>query len=127
MKLIKWILIFILAFIASFILIITFSQPVFKETASARIVGYVTPDIPVYYYIVGAFAFGLLIGMGVAVYNFITGSAESIKKSRRIRELEREVEEGKNQIPQEPTPLENQPLPDDRVDDNNPEGSSFES
>jgi len=118
MKLIKWTLIFIIAFIISLIMILTFSQEVFKQTASARIVGYVTPEIPVYYYIAGAFGLGLLVGLGVALYTFISGTAESLKKSRRIRELEKSVKEQEAWKPSEQTAVQKQLLAEERLAEN---------
>ncbi|NLW31720.1 MAG: LapA family protein [Fibrobacter sp.] len=98
MRVIKWLAIFGAAFFAAWILIFTFTQPQFKETASARIFTYYTPPIPVYLYVAGAFAMGLLIGLAVALYYYITYQARIHKKNKQIRVLEEEV---KKEIPGE--------------------------
>jgi uncharacterized membrane protein YciS (DUF1049 family) len=70
------------------VVITTFSQSVFRTAVPVKVVYYQTRNIPVYYFIAGAFAAGLLIGMSVAFYNFISLKAQAMKKDRRIRELE---------------------------------------
>ncbi len=92
MNFLKWSLFFLVSFAISFILISTFSQDVFKEIVPARILWYATPSIPIYYYITGSFFAGLFIGLFVAVYNYFTSTANSLKKSRRIKDLEKEVD-----------------------------------
>lgn len=99
MKLIKWILIFTFAFVVSFLLLRTFSQEVFKATASAHIFGYTTPEIPIYYYIAGAFGIGLGLGILIAFYNFITSRLELHAKTKQIRDLEHECETLRTQQP----------------------------
>ncbi len=97
MKLLKWGIFFIFAFVVSFIILRTFSQDVFKEAVPARLLGNETPAIPIYMYIAGAFTLGLLIGLFVAVYNFVTSASDSFKKSKRLKELEKEVDFLKDQ------------------------------
>ena len=92
MKLIKWGIFFLLAFLISFVLLRTFSQEAFRQTAPARILGYLTPQIPIYTFIAGAFITGLLIGLCIVVYTYITFTAEGIRKSKRINELEKQVD-----------------------------------
>lgn len=91
MKFIKLAIFFIISFLASYIILRTFSQPVFKVKASAEILGYTTPPVAVYYYIGGSFLVGLFIGLSVAVYYLITLSAKSLKKTKQIQALEKEV------------------------------------
>jgi len=98
MRVIKWLAIFGAAFLAAWILIFTFTQPQFKEAASARIFTYYTPPIPVYLYVAGAFGMGLLIGLAVALYYYVTYQTKIHKKNKQIRILEEEV---KKEIPGE--------------------------
>jgi hypothetical protein len=91
-KLIKWGIFFIFAFTASFILLRTFSQPIFKESAPALVLGWITPAIPLYLYIAGGFVTGLALGLIAAAYNYISSTATIYAKSKRIRELEKEVD-----------------------------------
>lgn len=91
MRVLKWLAIFGVAFIAAWILIFTFTQPQFKETASARIITYYTPPIPIYLYVAGAFGIGLFIGLAVAFYYYVTFQAQIRKKNKQIRALEEEV------------------------------------
>lgn len=92
MKILKWVLIFLIAFTISFILLHTFSQPVFKHKASAIILRYTAPAIPIYWYVAGSFVIGFLIGLAAVINNFITSTAGSFKKSKKIKELEKEVD-----------------------------------
>ncbi len=109
MKLLKWSVFFIFAFVVSFIILRTFSQDVFKEAVPARVLGNETPAIPIYIYIAGAFTLGLVIGLFVAVYNFVTGASEGFKKSKRIKELEKELDFLKDQQVNM-SPVENQQI-----------------
>jgi uncharacterized membrane protein YciS (DUF1049 family) len=97
-KFVKWGLFFLLAFIVSFILLRTFSQEAFRQIAPGRVLGYRTPEIPIYYFIAGAFAIGLFIGLFIAIYNYIAFTAEGIKKSKRIKDLEKQVDFLKDQV-----------------------------
>lgn len=92
MKIIKWGLFFIVAFLVSFALLRTFSQDVFKQFASARAFGYVSAPVPLYYFVAIAFLTGLGIGLITALYNYIRGSAALYKKMKHIKELEEELE-----------------------------------
>ena len=60
MKIFKWFVVFIVAFLFAWILIFTFTQEQFKQVASARILAYWTPPIPIYFYVAGAF--GIYVG-----------------------------------------------------------------
>lgn len=92
MKVLKWVLFFLIAFTISFILLRTFSQDIFKHKASAIIIRYTAPAIPIYWYVAGSFIIGFLIGLAAVINNFITSTAGSFKKSKRIKELEKEVD-----------------------------------
>lgn len=92
MKFLRLSIFFLISFTISFILLRTFSQEVFKAAVPARILGYSTPTIPIYFFIAGSFILGLFIGLLVAVYYFITTKAESLKKSKKIKELTKEVD-----------------------------------
>lgn len=109
MKLLKWGVFFVFAFVVSFIILRTFSQDVFKEAVPARILGNQTPAIPIYIYIAAAFVVGLIIGFFVVVYNFVTSASENYKKSKRIKELEKELDFLKDQQANM-SPVENQQL-----------------
>jgi len=99
-KFVKWGIFFVLAFLISFILLRTFSQEAFRQVAPARILGYRTPEIPIYYFIAGAFLIGLGIGLVVAIYNYITATAEKLKQSRIIKDQDRRIEELSAQVVQ---------------------------
>jgi uncharacterized membrane protein YciS (DUF1049 family) len=90
MKFLKWSLFFVASFLISWILITTFSQEAFRQPVSARVFAYQTIAIAIYWYVIGAFAAGLLIGLFVAVYNYINCSTRLRKRNRQIRALEEE-------------------------------------
>ena len=92
MKFVKWGIFFLLAFLISFILLRTFSQEPFRQIAPARILGYRTSEIAIYYFVAGAFGIGLIIGLFVAVYNYIAFTADGLKKSNHIKDLEKQVD-----------------------------------
>lgn len=92
MKVLKWVLLFLIAFTISFILLRTFSQPIFQQKASAWILGYTTPAIALYWYVAGSFIIGFLIGLAAVINNVITSITGSMKKSKRIKELEKELD-----------------------------------
>jgi uncharacterized membrane protein YciS (DUF1049 family) len=107
MVFVKWLLVFLLSFALAFIIIITFSQPEFQVPVSAHIFTYHTKALPVWAYVAGALGLGLVVGLGVAAYNFVTMRTAIFKKDRRIKELEsgtrtaQEIPE-KFMAPQEP-------------------------
>lgn len=92
MKFIKWALIFISIFCLSLVLIKTLSLETFNLTASAWFFGVSIPEMPVYYYVLGAFIIGLSIGIITAVYYFVSFKTEGLKKTKRINHLEKEAE-----------------------------------
>ncbi|HMD68972.1 MAG TPA: hypothetical protein VKF42_08850 [Chitinivibrionales bacterium] len=88
MVFVKWLLVFLLSFALAFIIIITFSQPEFQVQVSAHIFTYHTKALPVWAYVAGALGLGLIVGLGVAAYNFVTLRTALYKKDKRIRDLE---------------------------------------
>jgi uncharacterized membrane protein YciS (DUF1049 family) len=93
MRFFSWILIFILSLFVALILVLTFIQPEFKQSVGAQILTYKTRQMPVYLYVIGAFALGLSLGIIQALYTFIRSRADLFRKNRRIRELEQQLEE----------------------------------
>jgi uncharacterized integral membrane protein len=91
MKFMKWVLIFVVAFMVAWILIFTFTQPPFAQGVPAKIFTYRTPSIPVYIYVAGAFITGLLLGCSLAFYYFITGSMKAHKLSKKLNAAESEL------------------------------------
>ena len=89
MKLLKWIIVFTVAFIAAWIIIFTFIQEPFKVQASAKLLSYTTPPIPIFMYVFFAFVLGVVLGLGAAVFNWATMKQELHRAKKRIRELER--------------------------------------
>ena len=92
MKKIKWIAISILIIAISIILYQTFTQEIFTKKISLLIFVYETPEIPIYFYVLGAFLIGLLIGLFIAVYNFFTYKSDQHKNKKKILQLEKDIE-----------------------------------
>jgi hypothetical protein len=91
MKVLKWLVIFIIAFLFAWILIFTFMQEPFKVAASAKILAYTTPEIPIYFYVAGAFAIGLLVGLFTAFYYYIVLQKKVHQSIRELKELEEKL------------------------------------
>jgi uncharacterized membrane protein YciS (DUF1049 family) len=91
MRIIKIIILFTIAFLMAWILIFTFMQPPFRALVPAKILAYQTPSIPIYYYVTGAFAAGLFMGLLLAIYYFISLKTELVKRNRKIAGLEAEL------------------------------------
>lgn len=115
MRIFKWALFFVFSFAVSFILIMTFSQASFKQAVPGRIFTYITPAIPIYYYILGSFLIGLLLGLFVAFYNFITSIPGSFKKSKKIKKLEKDVDFLSDQQASISPPIEEPPPVEETV------------
>ena len=98
MKLFKWGILFVFAFISAWVMIFTFTQPPFKEKVPAQLLAYQTPAIPIYTYVAGAFAVGLLVGLIIAFYYYILMRSEIHKKSKRLKELEKEIAGANDEI-----------------------------
>jgi hypothetical protein len=91
MKLIKWLFFFAIAFLISMVVITTFSQPAFMAAVPVRILFYYSREIPIYFYIAGAFFAGLAIGLLVAVWNYFSLSGKIRQKNKTVRSLEDEI------------------------------------
>jgi uncharacterized integral membrane protein len=91
MTLIKWVMVFVCAFCVAFVIIVTFSQQPFKQPVPAMIFTYQTASFPIYLYVVGALCLGLIIGLAVAFYQFITLKSAMYKKSKIIKDLEEKI------------------------------------
>jgi|LFRM01.2.fsa_nt_gb hypothetical protein len=89
---IKWLVVFLAAFIVAWVLIFTFTQDPFKALVSARIFAYRTPPVPIYVYVAGAFGAGLLLGLGTLVYNYVLLKGQILRKGKQIQDLERDLE-----------------------------------
>jgi uncharacterized membrane protein YciS (DUF1049 family) len=91
MGFIKWLIVFIIAFCIAFIIIITFNQPQFKVPVSALIFTYQTKAFPIWVYVAGALCTGLIIGLFLAAYYFISLKSVIYKQEKRIKELESQL------------------------------------
>jgi uncharacterized membrane protein YciS (DUF1049 family) len=92
MRMIKYGLLFILAFIVAWVLIFTFTQTPFKTAVPVRIFTYTTQAFPIYAYVIIAFTAGLVVGLLYAIYIFITMNIEMMRKKRAIHSLKDELE-----------------------------------
>jgi hypothetical protein len=93
MKIIKWIGVFVVAFLLAWVLIFTFMQEPFKESVSAKILTMRTPAIPIYLYVAGSFAIGLLAGCAFAMYTYVTVQAKVHLKTKECLSLQEQLAE----------------------------------
>jgi hypothetical protein len=98
MRLLSWAVTFIISMIIALALVLTFTQQEFKTTVGAQILTYKTQQLPVYYYVAGAFAAGLLFGVLQAIFTFFRTKAQVFHKNGKIRELERTISELEQRI-----------------------------
>lgn len=91
MKILKFILIFIFAFLFSWVLIFTFTQEQFKQLASVKLISYSSPPIAVYWYVIIAFGIGLLLGLISTIYYFFTLNMKLYSKNKEIKALEEKI------------------------------------
>ena len=98
MRLLTWLLLFIVAFFIALVLVLTFTQPAFKQMASVRILTVETHAIPVYMYVIGAFVTGLLFGVCAMLSGFVRSKVDAGRKSKRIRDLEQKLVESENAL-----------------------------
>ena len=98
MKVLKWLLIFFVAFLFSWILIFTFIQEPFKELVSAKILMYTAPKIPIYLYVAGAFAIGLLLGLFTAFYYYIVLQKKVHKTTKELHEVENKLADARRNL-----------------------------
>jgi uncharacterized membrane protein YciS (DUF1049 family) len=116
MRLFSWILMFIITLFIALVLVLTFIQPEFKQFVGAQVLTYKTRPLPVYLYVIGAFALGLGLGIIQALYTFIRTRADLFRKNRRIRELEQALEERSGQGgPAGPLPAQEEWVANDPV------------
>jgi hypothetical protein len=100
MKILKFVLIFVIAFLFACVLIFTFIQPEFKVLASAKILTYVTPKIPIYFYVAGAFGIGLLLGLFAAFYYYFTQHRKVHETTKELHVLEERLAETRRTLEQ---------------------------
>jgi uncharacterized membrane protein YciS (DUF1049 family) len=98
MKFIKWLLMFAVAFLAAWILIFTFIQEPFRQTAAARVLTWWTPAIPIYLYVAGAFVIGFAAGLVVALYSYFSLQSKVHQKNKEITRLERELSDANERV-----------------------------
>ena len=90
MRIITWLLLFLVAFFVALVLVLTFMQPEFKVAVGAQILTIKTRPIPVYLYVLGAFVAGLLLGFLSLVTGYVRAKADAFRKGKLIRELEQQ-------------------------------------
>lgn len=100
MKILKWIVVFSIAFMFAWILIFTFTQEQFKQVASARILTYWTPSIPIYIYVAGAFGLGLLLGLFAAFYYYIVLQSKVHQRTKELHALEEKLTDARRALEQ---------------------------
>ena len=98
MRLIYWGFVFIIALFIAMAVVLTFVQPEFNTTVGAQIFTYKTKQLPVYYYVIGAFGVGLIIGVLQALYTFFHTRAQIFHKNGRIKDLERQLADAERRI-----------------------------
>jgi uncharacterized membrane protein YciS (DUF1049 family) len=91
MAFVKWGTVFLVAFALAFVVIVTFSQPQFKQTASVVIFTYQTKSLPLYLYVASALGLGLAVGCSLAFYYYVTLRAAVFKRDRQIKKLEEDL------------------------------------
>lgn len=124
MKILKWLLLFTIAFICAWILIFTFTQEQFKELASARILTYWTPPIPIYLYVAGAFGTGLLLGLFAAFYYYIVLQRKVHQSTKELHAVEEKLAEARRTLERvEATSVPMDELPDSEEQEREEESS----
>jgi uncharacterized integral membrane protein len=96
MKTLTWLLLFAVALFIALVMVLTFTQPVFKQEVGAKILTIQTRAIPVYMYVLGAFLAGLFFGICAVLPASLRVKVEGGRKSRRIKELEQKLVEAEN-------------------------------
>jgi uncharacterized membrane protein YciS (DUF1049 family) len=90
MKLFKGFVFFGAAFVLAWVIIFTFSQPEFRNTASVVFFSKKSREFPLFVYVAGAFSIGLILGLGLALYYAVAMKLGFLKRDREIRRLEEE-------------------------------------
>jgi uncharacterized membrane protein YciS (DUF1049 family) len=103
MAFVKWGVVFVIAFALAFVIIVTFSQPQFRQTASAVLFTYQTKSLPLYLYVAGALGLGLAVGCSLAAYYYVTLRAAIFKRDRQIKKLEEDLSITTSSQPQQPS------------------------
>lgn len=93
MKILKGFGVFIAAFLFAWVIIFTFMQEPFKQVASARILAYRTPAIPIYFYVAGAFGAGLLLGLFFSLYCYISLQLKVRRTAGELQEVKKKLAE----------------------------------
>jgi len=101
MVFVKWAVVFLVAFALAFVIIVTFSQPQFRQTASAVLFTYQTRPLPLYLYVAGALGFGLAVGCSLAAYYYVTLKTTVLKRDRQIKKLEEDLSIALSSQPQQ--------------------------
>jgi uncharacterized membrane protein YciS (DUF1049 family) len=91
MTLLKWTIVFLISFAIAFVIIVTFSQPQFKVPVSALLFTLQTKPLPIYAYVGGALCLGLVIGLSIAAYYFVTLKTAIFKRDRLVKKLEADL------------------------------------
>jgi uncharacterized membrane protein YciS (DUF1049 family) len=100
MKLLKGLLIFVVAFLFACILIFTFTQEPFKQLVPAKIFTWRTPSIPIYTYVAGAFGIGLIIGLITTLYYYIVQQSKVHQKTKALRDVEEQLASARRELDQ---------------------------
>ena len=98
----------LIAVVMTLIFIATFSQEAFSTKVAGRFLGYSSPAYSIYYWMIGAFAFGLLMGLFFTLILFIRNKKEIYKLRKTVRQFEKELQEPQdllriNNAPADPT------------------------
>jgi uncharacterized membrane protein YciS (DUF1049 family) len=112
MGLIKWVILFVITLALAFVVILTFSQPPFHQTASAVIFFYQTKAYPLYLWVAAALGLGLAFGIIIALYYYITLKSAAFSKDRIIKSLREELDTIKAQhvSPIQPPPSQTEQI-----------------
>jgi hypothetical protein len=109
----KGLFFFGIAFVAACVVLLTFMQQPFQTQAHADLLWYKTPDIPVYYFLIGAFVLGLLFGLVALLYYWGSLSMALRDERRKVKRLQDEMETVRTSVSGEHTPPEAAPGNDD--------------
>jgi len=91
MKMLSWLLLLFATFCVALMLVLTFTQPEFKQDVSLKLIVYTIPKIPLYLFVLGAFTTGLGFGLITALIGYLKAKVTGMKKNKKIKELEAEI------------------------------------
>ena len=83
---------FAFSFAVAWVVIFTFVQEPFRASVPLQIFSYQTQSIPIYFYVLGTFVMGLLIGLASTLMTYFRMVARVRKSSREARDLAAENE-----------------------------------